>query len=504
MTQAGPARLFWAFMAFLTCLRLAVAAVTPISPDEAYYWVWSKHLALSYFDHPPMVAYWIRAGTAVFGDAEFGVRWLAPLACFVSTMALVDATKILTGDLRASLMTGLLFNATLMAGIGSVVTTPDTPLLMFWCLTIWTISKVSTTGNGNWWLAIGVFAGLALLSKYTATLLGLGILCWLVAAKDQRHWFADWHLWAGGAIASILFVPVLVWNADHGWISFVKQGGRLGTGGTGTTSRNIGELVAGQIGLATPLLFMLIVAGAFVAVHRAWRDRQGSPVLLAALFIPAAGLFFVQAFFDRVQGDWPAILYPAAVVTAAAFSPQWAKAWQWPSAAFGIAIALTLYTQTAFAVFPIPPKADMTLRRMAGWSAFAADIVTQARAVGASAVTSEDYGVASILAFELPSDVSLIAIGPRWQYFDVPVIDSASLAGKAALLIIDRRSDHSTAAFASLTPVTDVNRTRAGKTAETYHLFRAEEWTGREIGVRLSLAPQDTPPTANLFSSVKR
>ena len=265
MTQANLARLFWAFMAALTCVRVAVAALTPISPDEAYYWIWSKHLALSYFDHPPMVAYWIRAGTSLFGDTEFGVRWLAPLACLVSTIALVGATKMLTSDSRASLMAGLLFNATLMASIGSVVTTPDTPLLMFWCLTIWALSKIAKTGDGNWWFTVGALAGLSLLSKYTAVFLGLGIFCWLVVANDQRHWFADWRLWAGGVIASVLFAPVVAWNANHGWVSFVKQGGRLGAG-AGNPLRNVGELVGGQIGLATPILFGLICVAAVVAV----------------------------------------------------------------------------------------------------------------------------------------------------------------------------------------------------------------------------------------------
>ena len=81
----------------LLFLRLAVAASTGLSPDEAYYWVWSRALAPGYLDHPPMVALMIRAGTALAGENPLGVRLLGPVASFAGSLALVPAARDLLG-----------------------------------------------------------------------------------------------------------------------------------------------------------------------------------------------------------------------------------------------------------------------------------------------------------------------------------------------------------------------------------------------------------------------
>jgi hypothetical protein len=98
---------------------------------------------------------------------------------------------------------------------------------------------------------------------------------------------------------------------------------------------------------------------------------------------------------------------------------------------------------------------------------------------------SEDYGVASALAFTMPADVKIIAIGPRWRHFDLPKIDPKDLAPSPALLIVDRRSDYSKSAFADLRPVGEITRARNGRIAESYRLFDARDWTDREIAVEL-------------------
>jgi 4-amino-4-deoxy-L-arabinose transferase-like glycosyltransferase len=210
----------------LVGLRLIAAAFTPITFDEAYYWTWSKHLAGGYYDHPPMVAVVIRLGTLIAGDSEFGVRLFSILLALPMSWAIYQAAAILFGSRRVAASSAILLNITLMAAVGTMIVTPDAPLLVASSFLLFALAKVLQTGHGVWWLAVGAAAGCALLSKYTALFFGPAILIWLVAVPKLRHWLISPWLYLGGLVALLLFAPVILWNAEHHWVSFIKQMGR--------------------------------------------------------------------------------------------------------------------------------------------------------------------------------------------------------------------------------------------------------------------------------------
>ena len=167
----SPARWFATAIFLLFVLRLAVAAITPLSADEAYYWLWSKHLALSYLDHPPMVAFVIRAGTEIFGDTSLGVRfvpWLLSSIAATSSQAVGRAGALLLGDEDAGIIAALIFAVMPMTGIETLVATPDAPQVAAAAFLLWTLAKLQDSGRGAWWCGAGAAAGLGLLSKYTA------------------------------------------------------------------------------------------------------------------------------------------------------------------------------------------------------------------------------------------------------------------------------------------------------------------------------------------------
>ena len=185
----------------LVALRLVAAAFTPITFDEAYYWMWSKHLAGGYYDHPPMVAVVIRLGTLIAGDTEFGVRLVSILLALPMSWAIYQAAAILFGSRRVAASSAILLNITLMAAVGTMIVTPDAPLLVASSLLLFALAKVLQTGRGVWWLAVGAAAGCALLSKYTALFFGPAILIWLVAVPKLRHWLISPWLYLGGLVA---------------------------------------------------------------------------------------------------------------------------------------------------------------------------------------------------------------------------------------------------------------------------------------------------------------
>ena len=471
----------------LTALRLAVAALVPLSPDESYYWIWSRALAPGYLDHPPMVALWIRAGTWLIGDGAFGVRLLGPLAALLGSLALASAAEDLFPGRRAGAIAVLLLNATLALGVGAVTMTPDTPLIFFWTLTLCGVARAWRSGQGAWWLLAGLSLGATMASKYTGLLLLPGIGLWLLLPQMRGSLRQPWP-WIGLLLAGLLVLPVLLWNADHGWASFAKQGGRADVWQPGRALGFELELIGGQLGLATPLVFALCAWGAWQAGVRAWRTRESPSALLALLTWLPAAVFIEHALGDRVQGNWPGVIYPAAVIAAAGLPPRIIARWARPAAILGFAMTGLVYLQATTGIVPLPLTRDPTLLRLAGWPALATEVVAAQSAAGASFVAADEYGIAAELARHLPAGDLVIGAEPRWALFDLPPALPA-IAGRVGLLVQSARraTRPDPAPWTSLDQIGTVTRGRGGEVAETYRLWRvvARSSTSRATPVML-------------------
>src|SRR5882724_11711402 len=265
----------------LVALRLGAAAFTPITFDEAYYWMWSKYLAGGYYDHPPMVAVVIRLGTLIAGDTELGVRLVSILLALPMSWAMYEATWVLFGGRRVAATATILLNVTLMAAVGTMIVTPDAPLLVASSFVVFALAKVLETGRGAWWLAVGLAVGAALLSKYTALFFGPAILIWLIAVPKLRRWLVSLWLYLGGLVALLMFAPVILWNADHHWVSFIKQIGRARI--EDFRPAFIAELIPTQIAFATPLVFILGAMGLHALFHRR-AGAHSARALIATMF----------------------------------------------------------------------------------------------------------------------------------------------------------------------------------------------------------------------------
>jgi 4-amino-4-deoxy-L-arabinose transferase-like glycosyltransferase len=460
-----------AALAALTLLRLIVAATTPLAPDEAYYWTWSHTLAAGYADHPPMVALWIKAGTMIAGERALGVRLLGPLSAALGSWLLADAADRLFPARRAGAVAALLLNATLFLGVGSVIMTPDTPLLFFWCATVWALARIASGAPAGWWLLAGAFAGLALDSKYTAVMLLAGTGVWLAWVPPLRPWLIRPAPWLGGLLGFALFLPNLAWNQQHGWISIVKQGGRVADWRPGRAASFLAELLGSQLGLATPGVWLLCVAGLVAAGRIAWRSRDPAWSLLAALSLPPVAVFVQHALGDRVQGNWPAIIYPAAAIAAAGLTePVWLRL-RGPAIGLGFGITALAYLQAAFGLFPLPPRLDPIALRLGGWDGLAPQVEAARQAAGAGYVAADDYALAAELAWELPAAVPVVGSDPRWAY---TVLPGAAEAGATGLLVRSGRRDDGPdpAVWHDARLVGEAVRSASGAVVETYRLFK--------------------------------
>ncbi|MEI8147202.1 MAG: glycosyltransferase family 39 protein, partial [Alphaproteobacteria bacterium] len=170
----GSLRSVVVLVAGLTAVRLYAAAVLGLSADEAYYWIWAKNLAFGYLDHPPMVAVLIRASISVFGDTEFGLRWLSVLLGAAASLGVWRLVIRLDGGEAAALAGAAMVQATLFLGAGALLVTPDTPLVLFWTLTLLVLVEIGRGGHGAWWLLAGAMVAASFQSKYSAVFLGAG------------------------------------------------------------------------------------------------------------------------------------------------------------------------------------------------------------------------------------------------------------------------------------------------------------------------------------------
>jgi hypothetical protein len=461
----------------LVALRLA-AAWTPLTFDEAYYWMWSKHLAGGYYDHPPGVAIVIRLGTMIAGDTELGVRLVSILLALPMSWAVFRTASILFGGFRVAATATILLNVTLMAAVGTLIVTPDAPLLVASSFVLFCLAKVLETGRGAWWLAVGAAVGAALLSKYTAMFFGPAILIWLIAVPKLRRWLLSPWLYLGGLVSLALFSPVILWNADHQWVSFIKQIGRARI--EDFRPAFIGELIPTQIAFATPLVFILGAMGLYAL---AWRNAGASAarVLINATFWTIVAYFVWHSLHARVEANWFAPVYPAFAIAAAVAAniARWENRQQrivdfcvrW-APPVGIVMFALLIVQANTGVLT-GYRRDATVRSVGvGWRELASEIEAVRVRVGAGCVLAPDYGTTGWLAFYLPKGTCVVQPTQRIRWVNMPEPDPALLSGK--LLYVDEARPFETPylkdAFARVEQVAELPRKRGPLTIETYAL----------------------------------
>ena len=460
----------------LVMLRLVAAALTPLTFDEAYYWMWSKHLSFGYYDHPPMVALVIRLGTMLAGNTEFGVRLVSILLALPMSWAMYRTAAILFGGQRVAATATILLNVTLMAAVGTLIVTPDAPLLVASSFVLFYLAKVLETGRGAWWLAVGVAIGAALLSKYTALFFGPAILIWLVSVPKLRRWLISPWPYLGGAVALLIFAPVILWNADHHWVSFIKQIGRARI--EDFRPAFIGELIPTQIAFATPLVWILGAMGLYALLKRN-AGAFAARMLINSTFWTIALYFVWHSLHARVEANWFAPIYPAFAIAAAVAAnlTRWEPRQQriadfclrWASPVGILMFALLIVQANTGALSGY--RRDATVRSVGvGWRELASEIEAVRARTGAACVLAPDYGTTGWLAFYLPKGTCVVQPTQRIRWVNMPEPDPALLAGK--LLYVDEARPggrpYLKDAFARIEQVAELKRRRGPLTIETY------------------------------------
>lgn len=404
-----------------TLFRLFYAGLIPLVPDETNYWQWSRYLAAGYHDQAPMIAWLIRLSTTLFGQSEIAVRLPSVLALTV-VAAYMSAAALRWFGSRAAYNTALIGQGMLAFCVGGVLATSDGIQAAAWAGAAYHVARGYEDNRWSQWLAGGFWFGFGMLSKYTMVIFLPGAFLFGLTSPMHRARLAQWRPYVAVALGSLLFAPVIWWNAQNNWNS-VRHVAYIG----GANEPLIihwnffGDYIASQAAFVTPVVFVLVLM-AWVAVFRkrpctgGWIGRY-----FAFTSLVMVGGFAGLSLHSRVYGNWPMAGYlTVGILVAACYGggPESRRHRLWPWA-LGTSYLITglIFLHAAVPFLPVPRHLDMTVNELSAWETLGAPVHAAVAKMPAPAHTfifGLKYQMASELAFYTPGQPRTVSIN-RWD-----------------------------------------------------------------------------------------
>lgn len=289
-------KITFTFLGLYTLLALLNAWSLPFSADEAHYALYGSFLDWSYFDHPPMVG-WLQSIALFFSSSEFSLRVLPIILSGLSLFLLFKLAKK-DFDENVGLLTLLLFISAPILQILPFGMIPETPLILAGLLNIWILKRIQVNQGQQVkdWIILGLILGAAGLSKYTGITLALSTFIVLYLQFNGRL-FNQSGLYIAGIIAAICIFPVLYWNIQHDWISFLYQLNH-------SAGKSEYSFVAGLRMQATQFVFFgpLIYVVGLMAIWKLRANKDAKTWLIFAL--PILILFSILSVKGRSLPHW--------------------------------------------------------------------------------------------------------------------------------------------------------------------------------------------------------
>ncbi len=468
----------------LLLFRVFYLWVAPLelSPDEAYYWEWSRRLDWGYYSKPPMVAWIMAASTFLLGNSEFAVRLPAAILATGALFCCWRMAHSMFGS-RAGLLALLLAACSPGASVAAFVMTIDAPLLFFWgaaSMSLWEAMRrecIPGADDGRafcWWLAAGLAAGAGLLAKQTMAAFWPAAIIALALHPRTRHLLYSFRLWLSAAVSILLLSPAIWWNMHHDWITMQHTAHHFHQSGRTflDSLRTFAEFAGSQLGVLSPLTCLLVYATGGVGLvmlcrflpeafgGRASEIRRlsggGWPCRLLLLCLTGIAMLVpvtLLSLKQRVNANWPAPFYMSGFVLVAGWyygksgmagMLEGMRGMVRPAVATGAALACLVYSLPWLVPLAgLEGSAVDPLVRVRGWRELAAKVENIRHKLPAPEKTflvTRRRQTASELAFYLPGNPRIY----RWsgnrkrittQYELWPVPDTMS--GWDVLFIID-------------------------------------------------------------------
>jgi len=407
-------------LAALTCFRFFYATSIELVADEAYYWLWSEHLDYCYYSKGPAIAWTIAAGTWLFGDTVFGIRFFAVLLSAGTGYFLYRLGRALF-DAPTGFLALILAACVPLFAVGSVLMTIDPLSLFFWMLAALTFWRARDSDRWADWLLPGLWIGLGMLAKYTniAELISFALFC-LWSQPHRRH-FRQPTFWTMTAVSLLSLTPPIIWNAGRNWITLqhLLDRGKLGPDDSfHLRPGEISQFLTEQLLVISPLLCLAIFATAFISLKRFLRNGKmtdrlqedpeacGPWKFLLCLFWPLPAFYMLLSLNEAGEANWTAPAYLAGLILLAAFwrahvPPRSLKSVFLKTALVLAFIQTVLLHQTHWlplTQWGIPDPLD----RVRGHQALANEIARTQRETGATFLVARRYQTAALISFYHP------------------------------------------------------------------------------------------------------
>ena len=448
-------------------------------PDEAYYWLWSKNRALSYFDHPPLAA-WLQAFLFSFSDNKyFGIRALPVISLgFVLTIIIVWQ-RIMSKRLNygVCLKSVVLFLALPIYAIFFSISFPDHLLIsllfassFFLFLYFETNSKLSH--RIYYWYLATLFFSLALLTKYNAVLLGMGVLAYISYYKKQIEGPSYVHIFISIIMIALIQMPVLLWNISNDFASFsFHMVERLDQGKNFLAIfYNIVGFISGVIIAFSPI-FIFNLKNNYSSED--YSENRKSFIKMGKFIIVWSVIFCVfLSFFTNVLYYW---LTPATVLLVPFLVHILRfKIWHYLHIIYGIVISLILVINIS--IYPISAfigNVDRETAILFGWEKIVEVISKEKKLRGIKKVVFSDYRLGSLYIFHSNDFNADVVMEQRRTQFDFWREEENSF-GKSTLIIADKDfpiGKKISSRFEEIEFVRDIEIRKGNKLVRKYHVF---------------------------------
>jgi len=402
LRQSSPARLAIFLLFAITCYRLWFITRIEMVPDEAFYWLWSKHLALSYRDKGPLIGWTIALGTWLFGPTVFGIRIFAViLGTGTGWLMYLLARRLY--DERTGLWCLVVAGVIPMVAVGSILMTIDALSVFCWAwgvLVFWNCLQRDRLSD---WFWLGLAIGLGFLAKFTN---GVQLGCvafFLLWSKEHRSLLFTRKTLLMGATFAVSILPVIVWNFQTGWVHAMALHSRSGVTNTfGIHPLQLLRFLGEQFGVISPLIMLGMVVAAIGLLRARHTDLRVR--FLLSQYLPVYALFMFFSLNSAGKPNWTAPVLVTGVLFTVVYwrtVVQQRPVWRFGvGAALGLALVITILAHDTDYLHL--PRGRDPLRRAKGWTDFATH-VQQAREEGrANVLIGDHYSQASMMAFYLP------------------------------------------------------------------------------------------------------
>lgn len=306
----NPTKSAYSIISVLGIFSLFYNAIFPLHGDEAYYWMWSHHLEAGYYDHPAMIAYMIHL-TNFISQSSWGVRLSSVIGMSITSIYIFKLTALLS-DKKTALNAIIIFSSVALTHAGYIFATPDAPLILFWTLSLYYAYQVMFRGKLRDFIFTGIFLGLLMMSKYSAILLVIALLLFIFIKR--RDLLTNGKTYITIFIALLIITPMLYWNYQHDWISFLFQFNH-GTTHTFEIKPSLTlEFIASQFGLFSPVFAWILFYYGFKEKFY-YKDEKLFFLSLSTFVI--LFFFLYKSFYLRMSPSYSGPAYVSGVILVA-------------------------------------------------------------------------------------------------------------------------------------------------------------------------------------------